>query len=159
MKKIYASIFSTTLFALVLLVSGCNKFDSEGTIDGEYIGDSSIEQENKINYPVYISQNIETEIAAAIAKRTQNRVNSTDLAKIAFINDNELTEELAENFCDSNKVLVLLNPSDNHIGQFTTGNEDCSEILFAAYNADGEHCAGREHNIFRIYERVGKLDQ
>ena len=89
MKRLYASICSTTLFALLFLMYGCNKFDSEGTIEGEYIEDSSIEQESKINYPVYISQNIESEVASAIAKRTKNRVNSTDFAKVAFINDNE----------------------------------------------------------------------
>ena len=140
MKRLYASICSTTLFALLFLMYGCNKFDSEGTIEGEYIEDSSIEQESKINYPVYISQNIESEVASAIAKRTKNRVNSTDFAKVAFINDNELTKELAENFCDSNKVLVLLNPSDEHIRQFASENTKSGEILFAAYNADGEHC-------------------
>lgn len=140
MKRLYASICSTTLFALLFLMYGCNKFDSEGTIEGEYIEDSSIEQESKINYPVYISQNIESEVASAIAKRTKNRVNSTDFAKVAFINDNELTKELAENFCDSNKVLVLLNPSDEHIRQFAPENTKNTNVLFIAYNADGEHC-------------------
>ena len=140
MKKKFASIFSTTLFALVLLVLGCNKFDSEGTINGDYIENSSIEQESKINYPVYISQSIDSEIASAIAKRTKNSVNSTNLAKVAFITDDELTEELAENFCDSNKVLVLLNPSDEHIKQFAPENTKNTNVLFIAYNADGEHC-------------------
>lgn len=123
-----------------MLVLGCNKFDSEGTINGDYIENSSIEQESKINYPVYISQSIDSEIASAIAKRTKNSVNSTNLAKVAFITDDELTEELAENFCDSNKVLVLLNPSDEHIKQFAPENTKNTNVLFIAYNADGEHC-------------------
>lgn len=135
------NVFSTTLLSLLLILFSCNKFDSEGTIEGEYIESSSIETDSKILFPVYISGDIETEVSAAIAKRSKERVGSTDLAMVAFITANEYTTEFSESFCDSNKVLVVLKPSEEILKGYSVKSEEQGNgVLFVAYNADREHC-------------------
>lgn len=140
MKKMYRFLYCITLLIPLLFIHSCNKEESDVIIEGEYIEESSIEEETIINYPVYISSNIDTQIAAAIAKRTANRVSSTDLARIAFITGNELTSALSKNYVDSNKILVIFNPSAEEVKQIASDNTIGSKMLFAAYNADGEHC-------------------
>lgn len=143
MRMFYTHFFSTTLLSLLLIVCSCSKFDSEGTIEGDYIDsqNSSIETDSKIKFPVYISGGIETEVSAAIAKRSENRVGSPDLAMVAFITSNEYNTEFSDSFCDSNKVLVVLRPSEEILGGYSVKSaKQENGVLFVAYNSDGEHC-------------------